>query len=173
MSTAAERDFVKFKVAIRVGLVSYLYKPFSASWTADMKNITLNNCQLMGYQHMSFAYNGSFYSFDNLTAPPIRQKLHPDLTDKVAAMVQEERNVLQVERTYVSAYINSVLSHPHTPGDWLKLLPVGLHEELKTIFFTNNDWTPTISQEKIDEFLLKNTKGNELICQRLAINLLL
>lgn len=122
--------------------------------------------------HRSFAYNGWFYSLDPGPAPAIRNKLHPQFEAEMQDIVNTFGTQLNEERLLVESFFSSVLAFSPAPGDWLRVLPEGLHEILRA-GITVSDWSGLRTPEECAAFLARHQARFDKVCQRLALNMLI
>jgi hypothetical protein len=155
-------------------LIDYIYEPTHKHRLIELEKIIKENCELMGYQHPSFAYNGNFYTLTT-AGPRIRQKLHNSLINRLEDMNTEFKDVIVIERSLVQSYISTILSRSMDIGVWLAYLPSGLHgvilNDNKMVYIQIT--ATKIPQEKIDELNTKHKAGYEALCNRLVLNLIL
>lgn len=166
-----QRQDNRFKWAIRDAILTELFKPVEEAIDEQMLDLIKRNARLQNYAHLSFAYNGKFYTFEETQGPPVRQRLHDSLLAETQALIAEKEQVLY-ERLIANSYLTSVLAVSNAPGDYLSLLPGALHGAVKRVI-TCLDWSPSLSAEKIAAFKAKYQQGYELLRQRMAFNLIL
>lgn len=166
-----QRQDNRFKWLIRDAILNDLFKPVEEAHNEQMLDLIKRNARLQNYVHLSFAYNGKFYTFEETQGPPVRQRLHDSLLDETKALI-DEKDQVALEKLLAESYLTSVLAVSNVPGDYLALLPGALHGAVKRVV-TCLDWSPSLSAEKIAAFKAKHQRGFDLLRQRMAFNLIL
>jgi hypothetical protein len=171
MAKMQKRDD-RYKWAIHKAVMTALFTKMEKIHAEEVNKLAVQNFEIMGYTHLSFAYNGQFYSVDGTEGPPVRQRLHPSLVSQAIHMEAEFGHPLAYERSIAANYLSSVLAFSQYPGDYLLLLPGALTPVVSQAIVCS-DWSTTLTPEKMAAFKAKHQKGYELIRNRLALNLLL
>lgn len=162
-----------YKLVIREAIMAALFTKMANLAQTELHNLIRRNALVSNYTHLSFAYNGKFYSMEPeyLPSPPIRQRLHPSLLGDMKYYLDEFGYPLEMEKTRVEGYLTSMLAYSPLPGDYLLLLPAALHAVVQGA--VTCDWSTDLSPEKIASFMAKYQSGYDLLRQRMAINLIL
>lgn len=172
------------KWVIRDKLLAELYKPVEAARDDALCNLIKRNSTLLqsqdikehgavqdGHEHLSFAYNGKFYTM-NGHGPIVRNKVMPELLAEVREWSEYyEVQVLTEEKTRISGFLDSVFSFSPAAGDWLALVPDAFQAIMRSVIITPN-WEPMSTPEAHAAFLAKHQARFDLIRQRLAFNLI-
>jgi hypothetical protein len=167
-----QRKDDRYKWAIHNAVLTALFSKMVKLHDEEVHKLAVQNLELLGYTHLSFAFNGQFYSVDGTEGPPVRQRLHPSLVCQAIKMEAEFGHPLAYERSIAANYLSSVLAFSQHPGDYLLLLPGALTSTVKQAIVCS-DWSTTLTPEKIAAFKAKHQKSYDLIRNRLALNLIL
>lgn len=175
------------KWVLRDRLLGELYKPVEEQKSVEIRALILQNCAANQAQdikdfgsiqeahtHLSFAFNGEFFSLEGV-GPPVRNRVYPNMLPVVRAHVEFYKQIDQ-ECMLVKGYLDSVFSFSSSPGDWIRLLPDTLQPVLRANILYNPQapelWEELRTPQECEAFIEKRRSGFNLIRQRLATNLI-
>ena len=125
------------------------------------------------FTHKHFTYKGVVHNVDT-TLPPIKKnRLLPQLRVEMDEYLRDLNELNTRELPFVLGFINQVLNSSASIEDYLRVLPESLHQPLRDLKSTCPCRTMHLTEDKVTLLKEKNQEPINLMCSRLAANLLI
>lgn len=161
------------KQQIKDMLYAFLYAPVEREFKHRLDKIILQNTNLLGVSHTSFVYKGEYYCTDQSRPPRKMNRLVSQMIPVMDLYLQELKQLNNTEIPYVVGFINQVLNSSNDLHDYLKILPISIHQPIDAFIATCPCRARSLTPEIIKELQDNNAKPIQLIKERLVINLLI
>ena len=151
------------------GLVNPLYHKTEKLCAATLNQILIEHVRKSSGLSTMVLFDNKFYPTG--LGPGHRvTPLHKDLRERMREYITETE-AWQSERNLIKGYVHSVVKAASFPQDFLELLPVAMHRDVKRFLFCTNA-EQVSPRAYLDEFLRKNEKYLRRLRIRLTYNLI-
>lgn len=163
---------ITYKQAIQTSLLNYLYEPVRQRHDKQIEALTLKNCTLRRAGVRAFRYKGDlFRSVEAPIGPIMAPRLHEDLEWEMAQMLEEQREIREVEEPMVKGYITLVLNKSDSIDDYLALLPDAVHRYITELNLPYRSPRLLLDSE-VQAIIEKHARCIQLIKERMVSNLI-
>ena len=161
------------KQLIKNTICNFLYVPVTKHMANQLQSLVIKNTLLGKYSHKSFYYKEILYNVDTSPTPLRRNKLVPELKEKMDTLLREKQDLQEKEYPFVLGFITKVLNSSLCFDDYLKVFPEAIHPPLQSLAASCPCKTSTLSQEQVNELLEAHKETIQMIKSRMVTNLLI
>ena len=163
----------KIKQQIKDALYEFLYGPLQLSFKQHLDAIVLKCAKALNSQYLSFTYKGEVFALEGEKLPRRMNRLPDHLHSEMDSYLHDLAEVNEKEVPYVLGFITQTLNASNDLHDYFRVLPSAVHGPIQDLINSCPYRTKRLTDESVQDLLIRNAKSIHLTKCRMVQNLIL